>query len=161
MATSPDFRFTFHRERREKFRAGELSEEWVQRYPGLFDSDDVRILQTAHQRQYHFFEWLSAVLLFEATGYKSLMEKYCAKSHPRKITLFEEMVPGDVFGYLMGARSGHPDLFSYHPETGDWFFSEVKGAKDQLRDEQISMHEELKAMTGRRVRIIQLDEIDV
>ncbi|WP_349343553.1 VRR-NUC domain-containing protein [Marinobacter sp. MMG032] len=137
----------------------ELSEKWVKRYPDLFDSDDVRILTTDHQRNYHFFERLSSVLLYESTGYFSLIEKYCAKSHPRKISLFSKLVPQEVFDFLMGAPSGHPDLFSFHNQTGDWFFCEVKGAKDRLTDNQIAMHAELESMTGRKVRVIQLDEM--
>ena len=160
-ARSPDFVFVFHPERRERFRTGELGEEWVKRYPDLFDSDDVRILTTEHQRKYHFFEWLSSVLLYESTGYISLMEKYCAKSHPRKIKLFSELVPGEAFDFLMSAPSGHPDLFSFHPQTGEWFFSEVKGATDTLKGNQIDMHGQLEAMTDRRVRIIQLDEMKI
>jgi hypothetical protein len=159
MNRNPDFVFIFHPERREKFRTGELGDEWVKRYPDLFDSDDVRILITDHQRKYHFFEWLSSVLLYESTGYISLMEKYSAKSHPRKISLFSKLVPQEVFDFLMDAPSGHPDLFSFHPKTGEWFFSEVKGAGDTLTENQISMHKQLDAMTGRKVKVIQLDEI--
>lgn len=159
MSRDPDFVFVFHPERREKFRTGELSEEWGKRYPDLFDSDDFRILTTEHQRKYHFFEWLSSVLLYESTGYVSLMEKYCAKNHPRKVGLFAELVPQAVFNYLMNAPSGHPDLFSFHPETGEWFFSEVKGVTDTLKENQILMHEQLEKMTGRSVRIIQLNEV--
>lgn len=159
MNNHPDFVFTFHPERRERFRTGELSEEWVKRYPDLFDSDDVRILTTEHQRKYHFFEWLSSVLVYESTGYLSLLEKYCSKSHPRKISLFSKLVPQEVFDYLMSAPGGHPDLFSFHPQTGEWFFAEVKGARDTLTENQIAMHEQLEAMTGRKVRVIQLDEM--
>jgi len=159
MSRNPDFVFTFHPERREKFRTGELGEEWVRRYPVLFDIDDVRILRTEHQRKYHFFEWLSSVLLYESTGYVSLMEKYCAKSHPKKIDLFSELVPREVFEFLMSAPSGQLDLFSFHPQTKEWFFSEVKGGRDTLKDNQASMHDQIEAMTDRRVRIIQLDEM--
>ena len=159
MSRDPDFVFVFHPDRRESFRRGELADEWVTRYPDLFDSDDVRILNTEHQRKYHFFEWLSSVLLYESTGYVSLMEKYSAKSHPKKIKLFSELVPPAVSDFLLHAPSGHPDLFSFHPKTGEWFFSEVKGARDTLRENQIAMHEELEKITGRRVRIIQLNEV--
>ena len=159
MSRNPDFVFGFDPQRREKFRTGELGEEWRKRYPELFDSDDFRILTTEHQRKYHFFEWLSSVLLYESTGYVSLMEKYCTKSHPRKISLFSELVPKAVFNYLMKTPSGHPDLFSHDPQTGEWFFSEVKGATDTLKDNQILMHKQLQEMTGRSVKIIQLDEI--
>jgi len=160
MSTDPDFVFLFHPQRRERFKTGQLGKEWVQKYPDLFDSDDVRILNTEHQRKYHFFEWLSSVLLYESTGYVSLMEKYSAKSHPRKIKLISELVPAPVFDFLLNTPSGHPDLFSFDPETGEWFFSEVKGSFDTLKENQISMHNELERMTGRRVRLIQINEIN-
>ncbi len=84
MNRNPDFVFIFHPERREHFRAGELSKEWVKRYP---------------------------------------------------------------------------DLFSFRPQTGEWFFAEVKCARDMLTENQISMHQQLEAMTARKVKVIQLDEI--
>ena len=133
--------------------------KWANRYPDLFDDDDVRILTTEHQRKYHFFEWLSSVLLYESTGFVSLMEKYSSKSHNRKLRLFEKFVPSEVFDFLVNAPSGHPDLFSFHPQTGEWFFSEVKGVRDILRENQISMHERLQSMTGKKVKIIQLNEV--
>lgn len=159
MSHDPDFVFVFNPERRESFKTGVLGQEWVNRYPDLFDDDDVRILKTEHQRKYHFFEWLSSVLLYESTGFVSLMEKYSSKSHDRKLRLFSNFVPSEVFDFLINAPSGHPDLFSFHPQTREFFFSEVKGARDILRENQISMHEQLQTMTGKKVRIIQLNEV--
>jgi hypothetical protein len=159
MSNDPDFVFVFNPERRKSFRNGVLGAEWANRYPDLFDDDDVRILTTEHQRKYHFFEWLSSVLLYESTGFVSLLEKYSSKRHDRKLRLFSKFVPSEVFDFLINAPSGHPDLFCFHPQTGEWFFSEVKGAQDILRENQISMHEQLKMMTGKKVRIIQLNEV--
>lgn len=159
MSIGADFTFVYSPERRERFRLGELSEEWVERYPELFDEDDVRILKTEHQRQYHFFEWLSAVLLFESTGYISLMEKYTAKSHPLKLQTFSRLVSPDLYEFVMGSQSGMPDLFVFHPVTNDWFFAEVKGGADKLRKNQLEMIAQLKERTSKHVRIIQLNEI--
>ncbi|MDY0282835.1 MAG: hypothetical protein RBR35_20065, partial [Salinivirgaceae bacterium] len=88
-----DYSFSFSRAQRERFRNGELVREWRDRYPTLFDEDDERVLRTAQQRRYHFLEWLSAVLLFETTGYRSMVEKYTAKSHVNKLRCLRECVP--------------------------------------------------------------------
>ena len=74
----PDFTFTFHAAQREKFRTDRLAEEWREKYPLLFEDEDLALLRTAHQRMFHFFEGLSAILLYEATGYRSLVESYTA-----------------------------------------------------------------------------------
>ena len=159
MDRPPDFVFTFHPDQRRRFREGSLIEHWTARYPELFDEDDVRILKTEHQRQYHFFEWLSAVLLFEATGYISLVEGYTATTHPKKLSTFREIVGEAVFHWAMENQSGQPDLFVYRPRSDDWFFCEVKGGPDRIRDNQEKWIEDFFAARGqRRVRVIHLTE---
>ena len=91
----PDLTFTFHSSQRERFRDGTLVSQWRSKYPELFDDDDVRVLKTDHQRTYHFFEWLSAILLFEATGCISLLETYLAKSHRRKRATVKKLSPSE------------------------------------------------------------------
>lgn len=141
--TRCDFTFSFHSAQRERFREGMLAQDWRQRYPQLFDEDDERVLSTEHQRRYHFFEWLSAVLLFEATGYVSLVEKYTTKSHPKKREKLQELVSPSLFKWLCENEPGQPDLFVYHPLTKDWFFCEVKGGADRIRDNQIAWMSDL------------------
>ena len=161
--TQFDFIFTFNPTQRERFRDGSLAQTWHQKYPELFDDDDVRILM--HQRKYHFFEWLSAILLFEATGCVSLVEGYIAKSHPRKRAVLQDLVPPRVFEWMDRNQSGQPDLFVYRPATRDWFVCEVKGGQDRVRKNQRAwvtgfnelLHREQISLHG-RVRIIHLHE---
>jgi hypothetical protein len=158
--------FTFHPSQRERFREGALVREWRDRYPQLFDIDDERVLKTEEQRRYHFFEWLSAVLLFEATGYRSLIEKYSAKSHPQKRALLRQLVSPRLDDWLSENQSGQPDLFVYHLTTLDWYFCEVKGPGDRIRENQALWLDQLrKALESEgldptaRVRVLSLREM--
>ena len=116
-------------------------------------------MRTEHQRQYHFFEWLSAVLLYEATGYLSLVESYTALKHHRQRRVLQSYVPKEVDDFLMSHQSGLPDLFVYHPESKDWFFCEVKGGRDSMRDNQCQNAKAILKVTKRSVRYIHLVEI--
>ena len=141
---------------REAFRSGALLEEWASRYPQLFDERDVEI--TRKQLNYHFFEWLAAVLLYESMGYLSLVEKYETASHARKLETFRKAVPGEVYDFVLRNRSGVPDLFVYAPDLSNWFFCEIKGSKDVLRPNQIDRHAEIEAISGKPVVILSLKE---
>lgn len=131
-----DYNFSFHSRQRERFRDGSLVHEWSERFPQLFDDADRRVLSTEHQRKYHFLEWLSAILLFESTGYLSFVEKYTAKSHTEKRRKLEVLLPPKLFKWLCQNESGQPDLFVYDETTEDWFFCEVKGEADRVRVNQ-------------------------
>jgi hypothetical protein len=162
-----DFSFSYHPRQRERFRDGSLVQEWSQRYPQLFDDDDRRVLSTEHQRKYHFLEWLSAILLFESTGYLSFVEKYTAKSHIAKRQKLQLFLPPDFFRWLSENESGQPDLFVFQPCTGDWFFCEVKGETDGVRDNQRNWFKSLAEFlvsqgiaVERRTRVLCLQQVD-
>lgn len=129
--------FVFRKSQRELFRSGELVRQWRTRYPKLFDEDDERVLRTEHQRQYNFYEWLAAVLTFEATGYLSLVAKYTAKNHPLKNAQLRKALPVAVANWVFENESGQPDLFVFSENYGDWFFCEVKGPGDRMRENQV------------------------
>ncbi len=163
-----DFKFSLHAGQRERFRDGYLAKDLRQRYPHLFDEDDVRVLITEHQRRYHFFEWLSAVLLFEAIGYVSLVEKYTSKSHPQKLKTLQRIVPEGIYEWLCENESGQPDLFVFQPVTRDWFFCEVKGGLDRIRDNQIGWMTRFAAVLREqgisskgKTRVLSLQEVRV
>jgi hypothetical protein len=158
-----DFTFTYHTAQRERFRTGSLAEEWKERYSTIFDQADLVLVR--NQPQYHFFEWLSAVLIYEATGWRSLVESYTAKTHPRKRETLVATVGEEIFQWIDTHGSGQPDLFSFQPGTDQWFFCEVKGGPDRERDNQRAWREEfgelLKRLKvkGTRIRMIELKEI--
>lgn len=159
-----DFTFTYHPDQRKRFRDGSLADEWRLRYTMLFDTKDRELLKTEHQAQYHFFEWLAAVLLYEATGYLSLVEGYTAKTHEEKREKLRKAVSVDIFNWLAENESGQPDLFVYRPGSDQWFFCEVKGGPDKESDNQRVWRERFRKrltdlrVKGERMRMIQLKE---
>jgi hypothetical protein len=148
--------FSFHTSQRDRFRSKELINHWGQRYPEIFDEQDIQI--TNNQPHYHFFEWLGAVLLYESLGYLSLIEKYETKSHSRKFDIFTKTAPQEVVEYVLENRSGVPDLFVYSPDRSDWFFCEVKGLADRLQQNQLDSIAKLEALSVKDVRVLKFSE---
>ena len=91
-----DLHFCYDPKQRARFIAGELGEHWAKRYPEIFDKDDLRIYRNQCEDGYHFYEWLGAILLYEVTGYLSLVEKYGCKSHPGKDLVYKKLAPDTV-----------------------------------------------------------------
>lgn len=163
-----DYNFSFNKTQRERFRNGELVRDWRTRYPQLFDEDDERVLTTEHQRKYHFFEWLSAVLLFESTNYLSLVEKYTSKSHTHKKEKIQKVISPSIYDWLCKNESGQPDLFVYELITKDWFFCEVKGGPDKIRDNQVHWMKQFSIKlenegisSAGKVRVLCLQEVNL
>ncbi len=148
--------FCYRREQKQRFKSGELWRYWAEKYKGvLFDQDDCRLCGESGgaERGYYFFEWLGAVLLYEATGYRSLVAKYGCESHPEKKDVYEKLMPEDLPDW-----SGYPDLLVYKPDLKDFFFCEVKGGRDKLRPHQIKLYKEIYRVTGEPVRILTLTQ---
>lgn len=148
------YNFLFHPDRRKQFINGHLVKQWRNQYPDLFDEDDVRL--TVSQPTAHFYEWLAAILVYEATGFLNLVEYYISNTHPRKKALFREIVGEEIFRYVDTHQDGVPDLFLYAPDKKEWFFAEVKGNKDRIRNTQPERFAELLSLTGKEVDIITL-----
>lgn len=129
--------FTFNEQQRARFSSGELVAKWRVQYPEILDEDDARILSGEWQRRYHFCEFLSAVLIHEATGYLSMVEKYATKSHTLKLAQLAQYLPPAIFDWVCANQSGQPDLFIFDPVSRNWCFREVKGPRDQKRPAQI------------------------
>ena len=162
---SPDFIFTYSPARRKAFRDGVLWQHWRHQYPMLFDERDEQLALTMASPEAggsHFFEWLSAILLYEATGLVSMQANFVAKNHPLKRQRFEQIVGKACFDHVDSKQPGLPDLFVYPANgIGDWFFCEVKGGPDKLRDNQKERMAELKAFTGKAVKVIKLNELKI
>jgi VRR-NUC domain len=146
------------RSQRDLWRAGGLMPEWKLRFPELFDEQDVGIAE--NQPDCHFWEWLAAIVLYHATGYRALVEKYAYANRPRKQEIVAKLLPDDVLRVLRdrtehGSTQG-PDLLMYAPDMSDWFFCEVKGPGDRLRQEQMSKFEALARASGKPVRLLHL-----
>jgi hypothetical protein len=152
------------RSERARWKTGELPLEWSARYPKLFDGDDLRLTTT--QPNLHFYEWFGAVELHRQTRYLSLVEKYefgassGARVHRRKQEIVARLLPLRVRDALCdrtpGRRAQAPDLLMYAEDHSDWFFCEVKGPGDRLRDEQIRKFEWLAEMSSNPVRLLEI-----
>lgn len=151
--------FLYHPAVRDEFQSGKLVTLWSSRYPDIFDGQDLRLARS--QPGYHFYEWLAAVLMYESTGYVSLIEKYdCPNLHPRKVAVFERIVGPELADWLFDDSTGKPDLFIYDPcATSDWFFCEVKGGPDRLRPIQCDVAKRLHERTRKRVRLLSLHAV--
>ena len=143
----------FDERQRRRFRNGSLVEVWRRTYPDIFDTDDVRL--TCTQRSYHFFEWLAAVVVFNTTGYLSLVEKYRNKTHRRKRDVLQELFDPDVLRHICTRGVQCPDLLCYRPDFSDCFFCEVKGLTDRVRPEQEARFDALAEATGKPVYLIE------
>lgn len=148
------------RGQQERWRGGSLAAEWAERFPELFDEDDLRLAKTQGPMGYHFYEWVAAIVLHHTTGYLPLVSKYGFANHARKRQIVEKALPAELV-LLLRDRSQHgaaqpPDLMMVAPDMSDFFFCEVKGPGDRLRAEQLVKFEALAAMAGKPVRLLRL-----
>lgn len=143
----------FTDEQRKRFRSGELVKEWARNYKEIFDEDDIRIAST--QSSYHFFEWLAAIVIYNSTGYLSLVEKYKFKKHQRKQKILGILFSEEIVEKISRGRVQNPDLLCYRPDFKDCFFCEVKGLRDQIRSVQNERFRELERLTGKEIYLIE------
>lgn len=161
----PDITYVIQHEdiesQKERFQSHGLWKEWHKKYSELYDEDDLRIIKNQPYR--HFYEWLTAIHIYEKTGYLSLVEKYEFKAHEKKQRIFHECVPTELIELLNNKKGfGHiqcPDLFVYKPDLTDWFFCEVKGLNDRIRKEQRLFFQEIESITEKPIRNIQFKMI--
>jgi hypothetical protein len=135
------------------------------RFPELFDEQDVVIAE--NQPDYHFWEWLAAIVLYHATGFelssRNTRTRTILGSRRSSRSWYLTMCCGfsdDVLRVLHD-RSEHgsiqgPDLLMYAPDMSDWFFCEVKGPGDRLRAARMSKFEALATVSGKPVRLLHL-----
>src|SRR5438552_6851490 len=147
--------FPFQKAQREKFKAGKLGEQWAKRYPELFDHNDLGLYRNQSKRGFHFFEWLAAIIIYEATGYLSLVEKYGCAGHRRKLPLWENIAPACIQN--LQCKNGWPDLFAISPDQKDWFFCETTG-KDKLSAAQLECFTAIYAASGKKVYVFRFVE---
>jgi hypothetical protein len=147
----PPFEFAYSQFDRERFRSGDLARGWAARFPQLFSEADLRV--ALNQPNYHFYEWLAAVRLYSDHGYISIAESYHFRRHKAAYAKFSELTSPEIVDLLSGktARTQGPDLLTYRPGDGEWFFVEVKGPADALRLAQVELFAQLERLSGRPV----------
>jgi len=144
----------FSEEDREQFRSGQLRDEWAEKYPQLFDEDDVRIART--QAHYHFYEWFAAVHYYRGKGYLSLVEQYQFPLHQGKRLIITRLMSPDLIRFIETGSAQAPDLLVYAPDYSDWYFCEVKGPGDRLSSKQTRWFLDLEAQSGKEVVVLYL-----
>ena len=162
MPFAPEQVLGYAPELKERFQSGAGMREWYERYRGiLFDDDDLRLAES--QSGHHFYEWLGAVVMHQATGYHCLLQKYQFAAHPQKQEVLARLVPpplaaifdGQVSRGEGGNRMQGPDLLMYAPDESVFFFCEIKGPNDDLRPKQVRFFESIAEATGQRIELLR------
>jgi hypothetical protein len=151
----------YHQRQQERFKNGELIKEWYKQFPDIFDEIDLKIALNQASMGYHFYEWLAAIVLFQTYGFYSLVEQYEFKTHKRKQDLLKHIVSKDIFDLITNHKRLFkgvqcPDLFVYSPDHSEWFFCEVKGNRDKIRNNQITFFDALAEKSQKPIYVIQL-----
>lgn len=158
---------------RSQFAKGQLRDEWYKQYPDIFDEQDYK--NARDQQKNHFFEWFTAVRLYEMAGYLSLVEKYGrfkpTNRGPRKWQVVQEFVGRQLISPalldLMQHPAKHdfpkaqqcPDLFVYTRTFSDWHLCETKAWSERFHGQQENYFHKLGETSGRQVVIVRLREI--
>lgn len=144
----------------ERWTSGELPREWRAQLPQLFDEDDLRLALKRCGQGRHYVEWLGARHLHQETGFHALVCKYEFRNHARKRAIVGRLLSADVLSLLRDravyGRAQAPDLLMYAPDLADFFFCEIKGPRDYLRQAQRSKFIELARRTTRPVRLLSV-----
>jgi len=156
--------FEFPGELKQSWRLGPLRDKWAADYPQLFHADDIRQSCTQGFREYHFIEWLGAIILHSLTGYHALVTKYGFANHPRKKRVFERLLEPDQVAFIRRSTARRvtqcSDLLMYEPDFANWFLCEVKAPGDRIRPQQASFFTERARLTGRPVNVVRLRQVD-
>ncbi len=155
-----EWKFGYRPQQRDRFKSGELREQWAKDYPDIFDEKDMEIAK--NQPKYHFYEWLAAVLIFHTYGYLSLIELCEFPTHKRKQDVLKHLVTEEVFKLVTDHKPCFggvqcPDLLAYSPNYSDWFFCEVKGPGDKLKEPPLLLFKELARISGKPITVMYFE----
>lgn len=151
--------FSVTREQHDQFKDGSLWQSWAAQYPMLFDENDIENAAQHASRGYYFHEWLAAILVFHTTGFYSLVDHYQFAPHARKNEIFKRLVGDDVAELARKTSTYCPDLLVYSPDFSQWYFAEVKGPTDKLRENQVNFFNKLQNLTKKPIYTIQFTRI--
>lgn len=153
-----EIRLSFLRSEQDAWRRGELQQRWFEEHTGLFDADDLRLALS--QTTGHYLEWKAASHFYRA-GYRALLEKY--ELHVAKLEIFMARLgpPADELIDELVKGRGLPDLFVYRPDDeADWFFAEVKRAKEAFGKNQPNAFQAIERRFGtERLVVVRFDEV--
>ena len=136
------------------WKTGVLAPLWAQRFPELFREHDLDLARAQGHLGYHFIEWLAAIVLHHTSGYHSA-GSYEFRHRP---TVVEKLLSAEVRA-LVADRTQYsaqgPDLLMYAPDLSDWFFCEVKGPDDSMREVQCNKFAALAELSRKSVRLLR------
>ncbi len=116
--------------------------------------------RTQAKQGLHYFEWLSALTVYQSLGYLSLIESYEFKVQKRKQKIINDLLPPEVLEIVRLSydqrKAQCPDLLCFKPDYTDWFFCEVKGPTDKLRDEQREYFSLISSVSKKPIQVIKL-----
>jgi hypothetical protein len=150
--------FVITKQQRESYKAGDLWREWLNKYPDLFDEKDKQFFRNQAVFGYGFVETLAMIFLFNATGYHSIFGSYGMETHSQKNTFVKALVSEKTWELILDKSKPHlmpPDIFAYAPDKSDYFFCEVKGPGDRLRDTQVQYFQAMQEISGKPVYMIK------
>ena len=150
--------FIITKKQRELYKAGVVWKKWLKDYPDLFDKKDKQLFENQAVFGFGFVEFLSVIFIHNATGYIPLLGSYGWKTQADKNALVREMVSNETWDLIMNQKSHHsqpPDLFVYSPDKSNYFFCEVKGPGDRLRETQMQYFMLLQEVSGKPVYTIK------
>jgi hypothetical protein len=152
---------TYNPQLHNRFKSGELIEEWAAQYSQLFDERTISHARNQAHLGYHFAEWLTAILVWNSTGYLCL-GKYFEPSGGRQVEIMHRLLPEDTSNLIENWHDHHcqpPDWLFYAPDFSDWFFCEVKRDRDKLSNKQLEYFAKITEVTGKQVYIFKLDSL--
>jgi hypothetical protein len=149
--------FVFSDQEKIDFATNELWKTWVEKYPFLFDHDD--LIAVAENPAFHYYEWMAAIRLYEEWGYLSLVEKYVHKRYARKYGILCQLAPKKVVDMLTSTWKNYhthcPDLLVYRQDQSEYFFCEVKGQHERITQNQDFLFDMLRQVSNKRTCIIR------
>lgn len=140
---------------RERYKCGELWLQWFKDYPNIFHESDQKVAENDGHRGVGFYESLAAILIYNLTGYVSLVDYYQYRPHARKNEIFRQLVGDELADSAYQTKTYCPDLLVYKPDLSNWYFVEVKGPTDRLRPNQVELFAHLQSITHKSVYILQ------
>jgi len=150
--------FIITKQQRELYKAGVIWNEWLRKYPELFDEKDQQFFRNQAVYGYGFVEALAIIFLYNSTGYIPMFGSYGLGTHPTKNALVRQLLSEEAWNlvtYKGGSQPMPPDIFAYAPDKSDYLFCEVKGPGDRLRETQIEYFQVLQQISGKPVYTIK------
>jgi len=139
---------------KELHKNGVSWKKWIIDYPMIFDEKDQQYLRSQSQYGYLLFGSLTAIFIYNSTGYIPVFGSYFNKGHVRKRKIVKSIVSPATWDLLENMKEWEcqpPDVFAYAPDESDYFFCEAKGPGDKIRPKQEKYFRELERVSGKPV----------